>query len=565
MLSKYKKRGVSLIDTSFTDIIIKIIYLVIISSVIIFILWPMLEVFLKSIYPDGNLCFSIYKNLFTENRQLLINSIFVSVSSTFIAIFLGLCIALYVIYSAKKDKKIIMGTLVLTMISPPFVSSMVYIMLFGRRGLITDQLLNLNINPYGWQGIIIVQGLGHTSLAALILIGVLQGIDANLENASRDSGAGCLQTLKNIIIPLAVPGILAAFLISFIKSLSDFGTPIIIGGNFNVLATEAYLNVIGLYNLPVAAAMSILLLVPALLVFIFYRKIMSNSDFFSLHNGGSSNDRMFLSKKTKLFLRTVTWIFIIIMFIKYFTIFWGAFAKTWGVDFTLSLRHIRKFNYRKLDSFFRSLKYALIAGVLGSFIGLLLSYILARKSFVGNQIIDFISNLPYMIPGTFFGIGYLMAFNSPPLKLTGTAFIIIVNCIFRQLPIGTRAGISVLSQLNPELEDSARGLGANDFYVVKDIVFPNLKPAFLISFINTFTTTMITIGAIIFLVTPGSKVATVELFDAIKEGNIGLGAVFANLIIITVLAVNVLFIWFFQRKKDEDWGDEIVSTIKKID
>lgn len=560
--------GVSQRDTPFYTFWSIFIYLVITGSVILFILWPIVSVLLTSIYQEGVLNFSNYRELFTQNRQLLKNSIFVAVLSTSLAVFLGLNIALFITHSNNRGKKIVLAVLLLTMISPPFVSSLAYIMLFGKRGIITYKLLGLSLNPYGWHGIVLMQSIGFTSLAALLIIGVLKGINKSLEQASLDLGAGSYHTLIKIVIPVAKPGIIAAALITFIRSLSDFGTPIIIGGGYSVLATEAYLNVIGLYDLPKASAMSTLLLLPALVVFIIYRKVIGKSQFFSRKTGSTGYSEMKLSGWINFILAAITWFFIVLVMLKYLTIFMGAFVKTWGVDYSFSLKHINALTTGKLGSFIRSLQYSLIAGISGSVIGLLLAYILERKRLPGYQALDFVATLPFMIPGTFFGIGYILAFHNYPLAFTGTAFIVVVNCIYRQLPLGTKAGTTVLSQLNPEIEYSAADLGARDMHVFKDIILPALKPAFILSFINTFTTTMTTIGAIIFLVTPGSKVATVEMFDAIKRGDLGLGAVIANLIIISVLIINISSSWFFLRRKTKDFsrdrGTGYVSSVETI-
>ncbi len=560
--------GVSRRDTPIYAIFEKVIYIVVIGGVLIFTLWPIVAVLLKSIFNNGSLDFSSYKQLFTQNRELLLNSLFVAVLTTFFALVLGLSIALYVTHSNLKGKKIVFAILLLTMISPPFVSSLSYIMLFGRRGLIIYKLLGLKLNPYGWHGIVLMQSISHASLAALLIIGVLRGIDKSIEASSLDLGASSFKTLMKVTIPMAKPGIIAAALIVFVKSLSDFGTPIIIGGGFSVLATEAYLNVIGLYNLSKASAMSTLLLLPALIVFFVYRRVMSKSQFFTSKTVQSGDSSLKLPGWLKIILASITWSFLIFEILKYSTIFWGAFAKTWGVNYSFSLIHVKNLNYVKLESFLRSLKYSFIAGFVGSIIGLFLSYILERKKIPGSRVLDFVATLPFMIPGTFFGIGYILAFHNKPLALTGTAFIVVVNCIYRQLPLGTKTGAAVLSQLNPDIESSAKDLGASEFHVFKDIVLPSLKPAFLLSFINTFTSTMTTIGAIIFLISPGSKVATVEMFDAIKNGDIGIGAVFANLIIISVLIINISFAWFILKKKNSTFfvgrGKTNVSAIETI-
>lgn len=564
--------GVSSTSTPATRLFWKISFFLvtftIIITVIIFILWPIVSVILKSIFPEEFISFALYNDLFTRDIQLLINSVFVSSVSTIICIFLSLCIAIFVSYSSTKIvKNIIFGMILLTMISPPFVGAMSYMMLFGRRGLITYKLLNILVNPYGWHGIVFVQIMTYTSLATLIIIGALQGVDSNLESSSLDCGASRLETLFNVTVPMATPGIIAAALITFINALSDFGTPLILGGGFKVLATEAYLNVVGYYNLPKAAAMSVLLLIPSLIVFIYYQKSGSKTSYFTGRTSGNIKDRMKLSKKTTIFLVFIVLIFFILILSMYVIVLWGAFAETWGYRFSLTLKHIKNFDLSRLDSFFRSLTYSLTAGIAGSIIGLLLAYILERKPFPGSKWLDFSSSLPYMIPGTFFGIGYLISFSNPPLNITGTVFIIIVNYVFRQLPVGTRAGISVLKQQNPDLEAAGRDLGGNQYYVFKDIVFPNIKPAFMVSFVNLFSTSMIAIGAIIFLVLPRTKVATVVLLESITDGNIAKGAIFANILTFSILAVNLLFIWATTYKKRgiviEEGKD--VSRIKEID
>jgi len=539
------KKGVPFKGTSFSDLLAGLIYVLIAASVLVFILWPSIAIMVKSVYYDGQFTLAEYIKLFTQNKQLLLNSIFVSVFSTVLAVVIGLFIALFVSHSQNRGKRLTFAVLLLTMISPPFVSALSYIMLFGRRGIITYHLLGLTINPYGWHGVVIMQALGHASLAALIILGVLRGIDKSLEQASLDLGADSLRTLLKITIPLAKPGIIAAALIAFIQSLADFGTPAIIGGNFSVLATEAYMNVIGLYNLPRAAAMGTLLMIPALLMFIIYRRTVENSEYFSLRV--STESPLKLSRGVNYSLALVTASFILFQLIQYITILWGAFAKTWGVDFSFSLRHIQAVEASRLAAFGRSLEYALIAALVGTLLGMIIAYMVARKKFPGYRTLDFLVTLPYMIPGPFLGIAYVLAFHNKPLILTGTAFIVVANCIYRQLPISTRAGTAVLTQLNPETEYSARDLGASEITAFKDIILPSLKPAFLLGFVNTFTTTMTTIGAIIFLVVPGSEVATVQMFNAIKTGQIGVSAVLANMIILVTLLINLVFSYFILR------------------
>ncbi len=537
------KNGVSKLDTHFYNFIDTFLILFTILLVVIFILWPILAVIKESFFLEGLFTLDLYKNLFTNNMKLLFNSVFISSLSTIISTVLAVFISIYINFSSKKIKYVLMLILLLTMISPPFVSSLAYIQLFGKRGLITYHILKLNLNPYGWQGIVSMQSLGFTSLNSLVLIGIIKGIDKNLLQASLDLGSKSSHAIKKVLIPLMKPGIIVCALLTFVRALSDFGTPMIIGGSFNVIATEIYLKIIAYSKLSEAASMNVLILIPFFILFVPYRFYMKS---YNLMSGGNlrttSQDIDFsLKGATKTILGSVTLIFFIIMLLQYITIFISAFSKYSYGKFSFTFEYLNYLKTYSLGSFVRSIIYSLIAGIVGSFLGVLLSFYTERRKIKGMKILDFISTLPYIIPGTFFGIGYILAFNNYPLELTGTSFIVILNCIFKQLPMTTKISSAVLSQINPEIEHAAKDLGASNLYVIKDIIIPNVKPAFLAGFINNFTSTMTTIGSIIFLIYPGQKVATLELFEAINSGNYGVAAIISTLIIIITLLMNLLF------------------------
>ncbi|WP_138207560.1 ABC transporter permease [Haloimpatiens lingqiaonensis] len=540
--NKFKR--VSSKDALLFDIFDKGLYALVILSIFIFVLWPMLAVIKESIFRDGTITLDLYKNLFGENKKILFNSLFIATIVTIISTVISYFIALYISFSKNKGKKIVLLTLLLTMISPPFVSSLAYITLFGRRGLITHKLLHLSINPYGWKGVVLMQCFGHISFATLILIGVMKTIDKNMVKASLDLGGNPLQTLFKVIIPLSKPGIIVSVLITFVKSLSDFGTPIIIGGDFTVLATEAYLNIAGSSNLSKAAAINVLLLIPALIAFVvysFYMKNLQGFSYMSLKSPDSGEETLKFPKIFNSIIVFITWFFVIFMLVQYASIILSAFLNYSGNKYYFTLEYFKNFKYGKLKSVLRSVIYSFIAAVLGSLIGVLISYYIDRRNFVGNKLVDFISTLPYMLPGPFLGLGYILAFNDYPLALTGTASIVVLNCIFKQIPIATKAGSALMKNISIETENAAKDVGAHNIFVIKDIVFPMLKPAFAISAVNFFTATMTTVGAIIFLITPSAKVATVEMFNDIKSGNYGLGSVWATIIIIITLLVNITF------------------------
>ncbi|MGM0471307.1 MAG: ABC transporter permease [Bacillota bacterium] len=543
MLSKITNQVSNRVSKYLDTLFYRLLLGVIASGVLIFIFWPLVEVIKESIYPNGKLTFQLYSQLLSQDSYLILNSCLVALLTTLLTTGLGLAVGLYFTFVNQQLRKIIFIILLLTMVAPPFVSSLAYIKLFGRRGLITYHLLGLTLDTYGWQGIVLMQTVSQTSLASLIIIGGLQGINSTLIQAAYDLKVGLYHLLVEIMIPLAKPAIIVAALLSFVKSLADFGTPIIIGGGFDVLATEAYLNVIAYFNFSRAAALGGLILVPAVVAFIFYRYYQHDlqmSSQISASQWLTKSCSVELSGKIKILLTMLSWGFILIITLQYLTIILTAVSKYHGGELVVTLEHIRNFDFKLIASFLRSILYSLIAGVVSSSLGLLLAYFIEHSQQLIIKGLDLIATLPYILPGTFFGIGYILAFNQPPLALTGTALIVVLNFIYRQLPLVTKVGSSYLNSINSELEMAAQDLQASQLMTLKDIIIPLLKPAFLISFVNTFAVTMTSIGAVIFLIYPGGKVATVELFNAIDNGEYGVGAVMAVLIMVITLGVNLL-------------------------
>lgn len=546
-------KKVSKLDTFFDNFFEKLLIIAIISTVLIFILWPIICVIKESFIKEGNFSLDLYKSLIHNNQKLIYNSIFVGVLTTIFATVISVCISIYTSFSTSKMQKILILILMITMISPPFVSSLAYINLFGRRGFITHRLLKLTLNPYGWRGIVIMETISNVSLNSLLLIGIIKGIDKNLLMASQDLGSSSSYAIRKILLPIITPGIIVCALLTFIRSLADFGTPMIIGGAFEVLATEIYMKIIAGADISMASSMCVLILVPGLIAFFVYRIYMKKFSLkFSGNNKIISTDTTFKVKGwLKGVLNFVTLGYIVVMLLQYITIFISSISKYKHNKFMFTLEHYIKLQNFNLNCFMRSILYAFITGILGSILGMLISYFIERKDIKGMKVVDFIATLPYIIPGIFFGIGYILAFNNPPLELTGTVTIVILNCIFKQMPMTTKVSSAVISQINGEIEYAARDLGAKNIYVIRDIIFPNLKRAFALGFINNFTATMTTVGAIIFLVYPGQKVATLEMFDAIQTGNYGVGAAIATIIIVVTLIINIIFSKVILREKEQ--------------
>lgn len=517
-----------------------ILFLVIIG-VVLFCFYPIYKIIVTSFFDNNSFTLKFYKGIFNENYLLLKNSMITSSISAGIASIFGGIIAYYMLFSSERVRKFYYYLLMLTMISPPFIFGISYIMLFGRRGLITYRVLGLHTNPYGLKGIVMLQLIGEISFATFMLYEIFKNFDYTLINASRALGASPWENLKRVVFPISVPAFLGTFFILFTKNLSDFGSAIIIGGRESTLATEAYLTVIGEGNMPKAAAMTLLLIFPALLAFLLYKRILLKKfSSFSVGKGMESKNISYsLPLGVKILFKVVAYLFVLVMFIQYSAIFFSGFYNytSKGIEFTLE--YIEKFKLSSTRVFLRTIVYAFISGAISSTIGILISYYNRERNSYFFKGIEFLGGLPYIIPGTFFGLGYILAFNSGIFTLTGTATIVILNCAFRQISIGIKAGDSIFSTLNPNIEKAGRDLGASKMRILLDIIFPLLKPAFLISFVNCFIATMTTIGAIIFLVSPGNNVATIMLFTQVAQGEYGAASITALAITFITFSLNI--------------------------
>ncbi len=517
-----------------------ILFLVIIG-VVLFCFYPIYKIIVTSFFDNNSFTLKFYKGIFNENYLLLKNSMITSSISAGIASIFGGIIAYYMLFSSERVRKFYYYLLMLTMISPPFIFGISYIMLFGRRGLITYRVLGLHTNPYGLKGIVMLQLIGEISFATFMLYEIFKNFDYTLINTSRALGASPWESLKRVVFPISVPAFLGTFFILFTKNLSDFGSAIIIGGRESTLATEAYLTVIGEGNMPKAAAMTLLLIFPALLAFLLYKRILLKKfSSFSVGKGMESKNISYsLPFGVKILFKVVAYLFVLVMFIQYSAIFFSGFYNytSKGIEFTLE--YIEKFKLSSTRVFLRTIVYAFISGAISSTIGILISYYNRERNSYFFKGIEFLGGLPYIIPGTFFGLGYILAFNSGIFTLTGTATIVILNCAFRQISIGIKAGDSIFSTLNPNIEKAGRDLGASKMRILLDIIFPLLKPAFLISFVNCFIATMTTIGAIIFLVSPGNNVATIMLFTQVAQGEYGAASITALAITFITFSLNI--------------------------
>ena len=515
--------------------------LFVLGSVFLFIFYPLFCVFLRSFHSADGFTLSQYAKVISDESTALWRSVFVGSITSVLCTILSVVFALFISTRKGWQKYLFMALLIVIMVSPPFVSSLSYIQLYGRRGWITYHLLHLNIMPYNQWGIIAMQTISFVPINTLLLNGLLAKIDRSVINSARDLGARAKDILKDIVIPSLKPGIIVCLLLTFVRSLADYGTPAIIGGRFRTLATQIYIQFMGAGDIDKAAAMNMFLLVPSLILFFIYRHYMKKMNSSSARSQDAQIN-LPLSKGGVIgwLIIGASLLYSLIMTLQYASIFLSAVNRTGSKVFSFTTEYIEKVFTYNASTLYRSLLYAFIVSIIGSLFAIIFSYYIERRKVRFNSVFDCIVTLPYMIPGTCFGIGYILAFNHGPLKMTGTALILIINMLFKQLPTTTKMCAASLSQINVAQENSARDLGAGRLAVIKDVILPGMRPAMLTCFIYNFTSSMTTAGAILFLVAPKTLLAVFKLFDATYTGEYGVAAVIASLIIIVVLLVEGL-------------------------
>jgi iron(III) transport system permease protein len=238
----------------------------------------------------------------------------------------------------------------------------------------------------------------------------------------------------------------------------------------------------------------------------------------------------------------------------------AAFTKHLGGNFALTLEHFKILPQRGWNSTRNTLLFATITAILMSLAGIVIAYLVTRTEFPGRSLIDSLATLPFAIPGTFMGVGFALAFSRSPLVLSGTWAIVVACTIVRELPLGLRSGASVLIQQDRSVEDASANLGASRFETFWRIVVPLARPALVVSALYAFVSTVQTLGAIIFLITPSTKLLSVDVFEATVRGDIGAAAAF-SMVMIVISAIGVVTIyWLGKREAMQSWVQKVLTS-----
>lgn len=541
----------------------------VIAIVSIFVFFPIVNMLLSAfIGEDKAYSVSVFVDKMTDKRlwslscvtggskcgsawNSLVLAIIVGASTTT----LGLAFALVVTRTNFRFKKWLRAMSVLPIITPPFVIGLAIILLFGLSGTVTVFVSEtLGIQPtrwvYGMPGIMIAQILAYTPIAFLVMIGVVEGVSPSMEEAAQTLRANKWETFVTVSLPLMRPGIANAFLLGFIESMADFGNPLVLGGNFDVLSTDIFFAIAGAqYDQARAASIALVLLFFTLGAFYAQRFWLGKKSYTTMTGKGDSGMHPQLPSRVGMPVFSIVAIWTLFTIVIYTMIVYGSFVELWGVNNTLTFKHyITAFAVNlndngihwtgsAWDSFWTTLKIATISAPLTAAVGLVTAYLLTRQTFAGKNAFEFGTMLSFAIPGTVIGVSYILAFNVPPIELTGTGIILVVSFIFRNMPVGVRAGIASMTQLDKSLDESSLTLGANSWQTFVSVILPLLKPAILAALVYSFVRAMTAISAVIFLVSAEYNMATSYIIGRVENNDYGLAIAYSTTLIVVMLSV----------------------------
>ena len=552
----------------FGDPVMVTTIVVLIAFLTLFILYPLAILLVDSIYsPEGGLTLRFFQESFSKYTfiRAITNTLKVGFLVGILSALVGLLFAYVEVY-VKVRTRFMSGLFkvvsMLPVVSPPFVLSLSMIMLFGKAGIITRHLLGIyDNNVYGFWGIAIVQTMTFFPVCYMMFRGLLKNIDPSMEEAARDMGASRWKVFTSVTLPLLLPGIGNAFLVTFIESIADFANPMIIGGSYDTLATTIYLQITGAYDKNGACAMAVVLLGITMIMFLVQKFYLEKKTAATL-TGKASRARMLIEDKSvtvplTIFCSAIA-LFVVMMYI---CVPFGAMFRTWGRDFSLTTRWFEQVftRYKGFKAFQDSFVLSLIAAPITALLSMIISYLVVKRKFKTKGFIEVVSMLAMAVPGTVLGIGYIRGFaggvfHSGFLQgIYGTGVILVIVFVVRSLPTGTRSGISALRQIDKSIEESAYDMGANSLKVFTSVTLPLIKDSFLSGLVTAFVRSITAISAIILLVTPSYLLITVQINEFAEKGSYGIACAFATILIVitygSVLLMNFIIKHFGTSRK----------------
>jgi iron(III) transport system permease protein len=286
---------------------------------------------------------------------------------------------------------------------------------------------------YGMDGLVFVQTITFFSVSYLIIRAMMERLNPAMEEAAHSLGASKLHIFRTITLPLLIPGLAASFLLLFVESLADLGNPLLISGNVNVLSVQIFLAIAGEFDYQKASTLAVVLLIPTLIVFIVQRYYVSRRSYVSVTGKPAGGQILVKEPVTRWTFISITYAVLALILLLYISIVVGSFSKVWGIDYTPTLAHWKMMLNRGNEAIMDTTFLSIVATPIAVILGLMIAFLVVRKSFSGKDTLDFGSNLGAAMPGTILGIGFILAFVTSSWILVWTLYIAMALFLTRAL------------------------------------------------------------------------------------------------------------------------------------
>jgi iron(III) transport system permease protein len=437
------------------------------------------------------------------------------------------------------------GISLIPIFAPSLLPGIALIYLFGTQGFFKG-LVGGEI--YGMKGIVIAQIFYCFPHAVLILTTALRTADARLYEAADALGASKLRVFLTVTLPGAKYGVVSAAMVVFTMVITDFGVAKVIGGNFNVLATDVYKQVIGQQNFSMGAVVGMVLLAPAALAFAVDRLVQRKQ--VALLTARAVP----LVPKPKLGRDAFFTLFCIVVSIGILAILgmaaWGSLIKYWPYNLGLTLANydFDRFDSNGWDSFYNSVYMAAGAAVFGTVLTFVGAWLTERTKGFGAMrgLVQLLAFLPMAVPGLVLGLGYIFFFNARdnPLNfLYATMAILVINAVAHFYTVGHLTATTALKQIDPEFEAVSASLKVPVWRTFLRVTVPICLPAILDIAIYLFVNAMTTVSSVIFLYSPDTKLASVAALNIEEAGTTAAAAALCMVIVATSAAVKALHLF----------------------
>ncbi|EMG9628271.1 putative 2-aminoethylphosphonate ABC transporter permease subunit [Acinetobacter baumannii] len=488
------------------------------------------------------------------------NSVWVACAATVITVFLASIYAFALTNVNIKGKGFFKLVAFLPILAPSLLPSLALVYLFGKQGVFKPLLGDIQI--YGPIGILISYCFWLFPAILMLMMVSFRSVDQRLIEASLSLGKNIWKTHYHVTLPAIRYGLISASLVAFIYVLTDFGIPKVIGGSFNMIALDVYKQIIGQQNMSMGAVISILLLLPAVFVFIFDRiqsKRHARFQAFQTKPYVSASNKK-LEVVLSIFCGLVSGSILLIVF----TAVLASFIQSWPYDLSLTLAH---YSFEYVDgggwaAYFNSVRMALFSTVFGT--ALIFMVALLTERFKAHPLIknyvQALVLLPLAVPGLVLGIAYILFFNqqSNPLNvLYGTMTILVISTIVHYYTVPHLTLTNAIKQIPLQLDQAAQTLGTSKWKTFWKVYLPMCFPALCDVSVYIFVNAMTTVSAAIFLYSPDTSLAAVAVLNMDDAGDT-VAAVAMSILILTTSCVVKLIHWLFTRKimaRSQQWRE----------